>query len=123
MFVFEPPLYMDDPLRAIQLKFFNLKLQIEGKTKELRHKVELLTSEVEVLRQEKRTGDAINQSVILQRDMLKSMLESNTKSAANESMEVVSEAPQVITVKIRKPDVSGFRMVDLDLVFEWSILA
>ena len=98
-------------------------MQIEGKTKELRHKVELLTSEVEVLRQEKRTGDAINQSVILQRDMLKSMLESNTKSAANESMEVVSEAPQVITVKIRKPDVSGFRMVDLDLVFEWSILA
>ena len=75
------------------------------------------------MRQEKRTGDAINQSVILQRDMLKSMLESNTKSAANESMEVVSEAPQVITVKIRKPDVSGFRMVDLDLVFEWFILA
>ena len=46
-----------------------------------------------MLRQEKKTQQAMYQSVTIQKDMLKSMLESSS-SNINESMEVI-EQPQV----------------------------
>jgi hypothetical protein len=72
--------------------------QIEEKTKELRQRIQVLTSEVEVLRQEKKSQEALCQSVILQKEMLKHMLETSN-STMNESMEVI-EQPQVCKMKL-----------------------
>ena len=69
--------------------------QIEEKTRELLQRNEILNTEVQILRQEKRTLDAILQSVTVQRDMLKSALESGQGDAERDDVIPTTAQPPV----------------------------
>ena len=71
------------------------RFQIEEKTRELLQRNEILNTEVQILRQEKRTLDAILQSVTVQRDMLKSALESGQGDAERDDVIPTTAQPPV----------------------------